>query len=461
MDSSEYKTLTQCYPRLSTCVQLSPNGIVTQLRPSGILTPEDLSFLDNPHNSKNQKAQRILHVALTQVEIDPRVFRTFISALEAAGPWTKTIVSELNHLCTSLSTTTSMPQTPLHVDRTNQTQASQIPASTDHESDRQAGRDLYEVISQAGSIVSDIEFNTREGTLVQETKHMRMEFAFLICEVIASIKGGQVEVRTLVTFLQQIEPIDAALVTVRQSCLFFTPEVAQSFETGDIDNVFRKLKHYYSWFNFDLVEGIIKKFCKDDDDVKTKLSKYKEQLKMYCENRLCEFSNCLEDRDDVELRVFKIDKEWRTMRFSELETIETIICNILKLNRVALVLQAVGKGCVELMFSIPKQVVELVFPLSVAKVKELEKQGVHFCEKSSPQFGELNFILYTSSTTSLYVSNRNYCMQITPHTDGCLSAVVSFSGVVELVLYLLASYLSAVPCQRIWCDDSIQKATQF
>ena len=410
MDSPEYKTLTQCYPRLSICVRLSPNGIVTQLRPSGILTPEDLSFLDNPHISKNQKAQRILHVALTQVEIDPRVFRTFVLALEAAGSWTSAIVSELNNLCTSLSTTTSMPQTPLHVDTTIQTQTSQIPTSTDHESDSQAGRDLYEVISQAESTVSDIEFNQRKGTLEQETKNIRMKFAGLICKVIASIKEAQVEVKTLVTFLQQIEPIAATLVTVRQARLFFTPAVARSIESGDIDNVFRELKHYYSWFNFDLVKGIIEEFCNEDDNVKAKLSEYKEHLRRYCENRLCEFSNCLEDRDDVKLRVFKIDKEWSTMRFSELETIETKICGILELNRVALVLQAVGKGCVELTFSIPKQVAELVFPLSVAKVKELEKQGICFCEKSSPQFGELNFILYAGSTTSLYYVS----LQVTP-----------------------------------------------
>ena len=134
------------------------------------------------------------------------MFRTFVSALEAAGPWTNTIVSELNHLYTSLSTTMSMPQTAsLHVDRTIQTQASQIPTSTDHESDSQARKDLYEVISQAESTVSDIEFSKREGTLVRETKHIRRQFAGLICKVIASIKEAQVEVKTLVTFLQQVE----------------------------------------------------------------------------------------------------------------------------------------------------------------------------------------------------------------------------------------------------------------
>ena len=94
----------------------------------------------------------------------------------------------------------------------------------------------------------------------------------------------------------------------------------------------------------------------------------------YCENRLCEFSSCLEHGDNVQLCVFKIDKEWRTMRFSELEMIKTIICDVQKLNLVALVLQAVSNGCVELTFSIPKNVVALVFPLSVTQVEEMRKK---------------------------------------------------------------------------------------
>ena len=277
MDSSEYKTLTQCYPRLSTCVQQSPSDIVAQLRPSGILAPGDLSFLDNPQNSNVKKAQKIIDVVLNQVKINPREFYTFVSALEAAGSWTNTIVSELNDLCTVLiSGTASTTQT--NVDCTTHTQASQIYVGTDYESDSQAGRDLYEVISQAEPTVSDIEFDKRKGTLEQETKHMRRKFAGLICKVIASIKEAQVEVKTLATFLQQIDPIDATLVTAKHSCLFFTAEVVKSIENGDIDNLFRELKHYYSWFNFDLVEGIIEEFCEDDDRVNAKLSKYKEHL---------------------------------------------------------------------------------------------------------------------------------------------------------------------------------------
>ena len=243
------------------------------------------------------------------------------------------------------------------------------------------------MISQAKPTVSDVlKFDNSEETLVQETKHMRMKFAGLVCKVIASIKKAKVEVKTLVTFLQLIEPIEAVLVAAKQPCLYITPEVVQSIENGDIDNVFRELKHYFSWFNFDLVEGIIEEFCEKDNDVKAKLSKYKEHMRKYCENRLCEFSNCPEHRDNVKQRVFKVDKEWKTMRFSELQMIQTRICKILKLNRVALVLQAVGKGCIELTFSIPKDVEALVFPLSVAQAKELKEQGICLCEKSSKQF---------------------------------------------------------------------------
>ena len=371
MDSPEYKTLTQYYPRLFTCIQQSPSDIVTQLRPSGILAPEDLSFLDNPQNSKNQKAQRILHVALTQVEIDPGVFRTFVSALEAAGSWTSAIVSELNNLYTSLSTTTSMTQAPLHVDSTIQTQASQNPTSmSDHEPHNQPGRDLYEgIYSQSDS--DTVEFDIGEAPL-QETRHMRRKFAGLICKVINSIKKAKVEVQTLATYLDQ--------------CSLFSPEVYQSIKNGDVDNVFTELKYFYSWLDFDLVKDIIQEFCEEDKNVNVKLSEYKEYLRKYCENRLCEIST--NQKDKKPKCVFKIDKEWETLRFSDLEIIKEKICVILKLNRYVLALKAVSKGCVELTYSIPKQVMEFVFPLSVAQVEELDRQGIRLSEKSFVQSGE-------------------------------------------------------------------------
>ena len=83
------------YPKLITCFKQSPNDIADQLRPLGILAPGDLEFLTNPQNNNDQKARRIVDVVMNHTQTDPQVFHKFVSALKAAGTWTKKIVSEL------------------------------------------------------------------------------------------------------------------------------------------------------------------------------------------------------------------------------------------------------------------------------------------------------------------------------------------------------------------------------
>ena len=99
MDSPEHKILTQKYPKLVSCIQHSPIDVAIQLRPHGILSQEDWAFITNPHNGDNLKAIKIVDATLTQVQNDlqpVQVFHSFVSALKAAGTWTKTIVSELS-----------------------------------------------------------------------------------------------------------------------------------------------------------------------------------------------------------------------------------------------------------------------------------------------------------------------------------------------------------------------------
>ena len=103
MDSPEYQTLTQCYSRLVTCIQQSPDDIVAQLRPFGILTPRDLSYLSNPHHDNDEKAQRIVDSVLAQTKLNSQQYHIFTRALQAAGSWTKSAVSHLEAVYARLS----------------------------------------------------------------------------------------------------------------------------------------------------------------------------------------------------------------------------------------------------------------------------------------------------------------------------------------------------------------------
>ena len=103
MDSSEYKTMSQFYPKMIACFGQSPNDIVDHLRPLRILAPGDLEFLNNPQYKNDQKARKIVDVVMIHILDDTQVFHKFVFALEAAGEWTKKIVSKLKESCPLLT----------------------------------------------------------------------------------------------------------------------------------------------------------------------------------------------------------------------------------------------------------------------------------------------------------------------------------------------------------------------
>lgn len=112
MDSPEYRALNDCYATTVTGLTQSPNDVVIQIRPSGILAPGDIGFLSNPHHDDRTKALRIMEVVMIQVKSNgPQVYDIFISALQQAGSWTANIISTLektraNLVTTSITSTT-------------------------------------------------------------------------------------------------------------------------------------------------------------------------------------------------------------------------------------------------------------------------------------------------------------------------------------------------------------------
>ena len=95
MESLEYKTLNKCFSTLVSCIEQSPDDVVSNLRPSGILAPKNLSELNNLQTSDSIKARKIMDIVLNQVRNDPSKYNLFVEALENAGPWTSSAVRML------------------------------------------------------------------------------------------------------------------------------------------------------------------------------------------------------------------------------------------------------------------------------------------------------------------------------------------------------------------------------
>ena len=122
MESPEYEALNQCSATLLDCIQQSPSDIADKLKPSGSLAPGVLSFLSNQKHDDNEKARKIIDVMTKQVIIDSQVFHIFVSAMKAAGPWTKGAVNTLENKYNTLlaSTSHSEPLAPSNPDEGEQ-----------------------------------------------------------------------------------------------------------------------------------------------------------------------------------------------------------------------------------------------------------------------------------------------------------------------------------------------------
>ena len=107
MDSPEVKSLKNCYPTLVSCIQQAPDDIATQLLPLDLLPQRVFSTLSNSQKNNDEKARDILDTVLFQVQTDSSVFQSFIAALTAAGPWTKSTVNELQKEFNSYSVRSS------------------------------------------------------------------------------------------------------------------------------------------------------------------------------------------------------------------------------------------------------------------------------------------------------------------------------------------------------------------
>ncbi len=95
MTSPESQALTKCYPTLVTCIQRSPGTVSTELKPYGLLAPQDFQYISNHYHNDDDKARRILDSVCNQVLIDPNAFHTFLKAFKKAGAFTKSAVDEL------------------------------------------------------------------------------------------------------------------------------------------------------------------------------------------------------------------------------------------------------------------------------------------------------------------------------------------------------------------------------
>ena len=144
-----------------------------------------------------------------------------------------------------------------------------------------------------------------------------------------------------------------------------------------IPKVFLVLKDYFSFFNYHIIEHIIKELGTEED--KANLQRYIKDFDQYVERRIFK---CLpelgpvSDADHADVFV-KLDSQYDDYAFAEIKRFSHKLSEILRVSSKGILrLCRVDKGCFQLMFQVPSFVQREIFPLSREQEKILVAMGV-------------------------------------------------------------------------------------
>ena len=144
-----------------------------------------------------------------------------------------------------------------------------------------------------------------------------------------------------------------------------------------IHDIFLVLNDYFSFFNYQLIEHIVKALGTRND--KAKLQRYKEDFNQYAMRRIFESLpefGPVSDADHADVFV-KLDSQYENYTVTQIEWFRNKLSDILRISSQGILrLCRVDEGCVQLMFQIPSFVQQEVFPLSNKQEKALSAVGV-------------------------------------------------------------------------------------
>ena len=144
-----------------------------------------------------------------------------------------------------------------------------------------------------------------------------------------------------------------------------------------IPKVFLVLKDYFSFFNYHIIEYIIKALGTAED--KAKLQKYKEDFNQYAKRRIFECQPEFGQISDVyHADIFvKVDAQYENYTVAEIGVFRHKLSELLRVSSEGVLrLCRVEEGCFQLIFQVPSFVQHEIFPLSREQEKALKAEGV-------------------------------------------------------------------------------------
>ena len=136
-----------------------------------------------------------------------------------------------------------------------------------------------------------------------------------------------------------------------------------------MDQLFKALRKFVSWFNFELVVKLVNTFITDERDLQRKWSTYREKLKDYFKNNN---TQAVQIADSIEfglsnvpgtkVMIAKVARDDYTL--NDLYFFHKLIADALEVPQYDFYFCTIDDGCMELKYSIPDFVYSVLFPLT-------------------------------------------------------------------------------------------------
>ena len=223
------------------------------------------------------------------------------------------------------------------------------------------------------------EKNKLVGRLITDYQQINDSFQDLLADTCDSLEKEGVTPKHLAKCcltLEALDPVCQTKLTTDGPPTIFRDRVEEMKKSTDIIDVFIILRDYFSFFNYHTLERLIARLGTDGD--RSRLQKYKQELKDYCKRNIFECIPILSlpSKSDHSVLGIKLGEQFKKFTLEQLQYLKYNISKITGITEPALLVLYVEEGCLQITFLIPSFLEELVFPLSADQETALLGENV-------------------------------------------------------------------------------------
>ena len=214
-----------------------------------------------------------------------------------------------------------------------------------------------------------------ESELEHHTKCISHAFADLVDHTFDSFTKKEDKLSRIIMWLQEL---DAYRPLTDKSLPLLRDRAEEISRAHNVEQLFKILRHYWSWYNFYLLEKLIQRF--GDKENHTELSKYLKTFRDFIEERKVlpnsQDSFRAGSKGQNHLLV-KVDKSWDRISLKQIWEFHHYLAHeILKVETNVLYLASISKGCICLNFVVPETIAEHIFSCCALEEEALLEVGV-------------------------------------------------------------------------------------